>query len=75
MSKLYNPVIPDYRTKSERQPKKIEEGLPLQPCIICQKMCEPYAYWQEGQTCSKDHEALKEAQTKLHGGEPCIKDS
>jgi hypothetical protein len=69
----YNPV-PDFTPKSERQPKE-DEGLPLQPCIICQKMCEPYAYWEDGQTCSKDHEAIKESQIKLHGGEPCLKNS
>jgi hypothetical protein len=66
----FNATPVDYAPKSERQ-KKVDETLPLQPCIICEKKCEPYAYWAEGQTCSRVCEALKEAQPKLYGGQSC----
>lgn len=59
MKNRFNPV-PDFAPKSER--KKVEDiSLPLQTCLICEKMCQPYAYWSEGQTCSKDCTASYEA--------------
>lgn len=65
----YNPT-PDYTQKSERQPKKVEDiSLPLQPCLVCEEMCQPYAYWSEGQTCSKTCEAIQESKPKFLGEE------
>jgi hypothetical protein len=66
----YNTAPVDYTPRSERQPKE-DEGLPLQPCLICNEMCRPYGNWSEGQTCSLTCEALQEAKPKLHGGQLC----
>lgn len=68
MKRLSNPVIPDYRPKAER---KVEDtGLPLKPCCICQKMCRPYGFWNDGQTCSRVCEVTKEAQPRNIGEPP-----
>jgi len=72
MAKQFNPVIPDYRPKSERT---AEVKLPLQPCIVCQKMTQGYGTWHSGITCSRECEAVQESKPKLHGGYPCEKPS
>jgi hypothetical protein len=61
----YNTMI-DYTPKSERQSKE-EPSIPLQPCIVCKKMTPGYGSWQEGNTCCKDCEAIKESQPKMLG--------
>lgn len=64
MKKLSNPVIPDYRTKAERVVK--DEGLPLKPCLICQKMTQGYGVFSEGVVCSrKCNTAHENARPKL----------
>ncbi len=63
----YNPV-PDFTQKGERQPKE-EPSIPLQPCLICQKMCQPYGLWEHGQTCNRECEAIQEAKPKFLGEE------
>jgi len=64
MAKPFNP-IPDYRPKAERVVK--DEGLPLKPCLICQKMCQAYGVWLEGNTCSRACEAVQEAKPRCFG--------
>lgn len=49
MKRVSNPVIPDYRSKSERT--KVEE-LPLQTCLICKKKTQGYGTFHEGVVCS-----------------------
>ena len=51
MSKVMNPVIPDYRTKAERKVEDI--GLPLKPCLVCNKMTQGYGVFHNGVVCSR----------------------
>lgn len=64
MKRVPNPVIPDYTPKA----KNVEDiGLPLKPCLICQKMCQAYGSWSDGQTCCRKCEAEKESQPRNFG--------
>ena len=69
MKRLSNPVIPDYTPKKDRAVK--DEGLPLKPCLICSKLCQPYGMWSDGQTCTSKCEKVKESQPKYQGGQSC----
>ena len=64
MAKPLNPVIPDYRPKAER---KVEDtGLPLKPCLVCQKLTHGYGVFSEGVVCSrKCNTAYESTRTKL----------
>lgn len=57
--------IPDFRPKGQREVK--DEGLPLKACCICQKVCQPYGIWSDGQTCSRKCETVKEAMPRNTG--------
>lgn len=52
MSKLRNPVIPDYTPKKKEQP---EVKLDLKPCLVCKKTITDgyYGAWGDGGVCSK----------------------
>lgn len=52
MSKLRNPVIPDYTPKKKEQ---VEIKLDLRPCLMCNKQITDgyYARYGESGTCSK----------------------
>lgn len=68
VKRLPNPVIPDYTPKKERQQVE-DKGLPMKPCLICQKLCQPYGMWADGQTCNSVCEKVKEHQPR-NTGEP-----
>lgn len=69
--RISNPVIPDYRPKSERT-KGSEHSLSFSPCLTCRKKIEEgyYGRWQEGGTCSKTCELKQEelARQPISGG-------
>ncbi len=69
MKKPFNPVIPDYTPKKDRQQIK-DEGIPSKPCIICSKLCKPYGMWNDGQTCNSVCEKVKERQPRNTGEPP-----
>lgn len=67
MKRMSNPVIPDYRPKSERQ---VEPTIKLEPCIECGKPIVDgyYGRWGDGGVCSKTCDILhmKEKPSVLH---------
>lgn len=66
MAKPLNPALPvDYRPKAERKVEDI--GLPLKPCLICNKMTQGYGVWLIGNTCSRACESVQEAKPRNFG--------
>lgn len=62
--KQFNPVIPDYRPKTERLQVV---DIPRRTCLICNKVTQGYGSWHEGYTCSRACEAVKEMQPRNFG--------
>lgn len=59
--KPLNPVIPDYRSKEERN-KKEEVTLTFKPCCVCNATISAgyYGVWHDGGTCSRKCDALRQ---------------
>lgn len=70
MNRVSNPVIPDYRQRTEKTKEK-EIGLSFKPCLVCTKQIFEgyYARWGDAGVCSKtcnDTQSLKPLYP-LHG--------
>jgi hypothetical protein len=65
MVKPLNPVIPDYTPKGQKVAKDV--GLPLKPCLVCQKMSQAYGSWIDGHTCSRKCEAIQQEKPRCFG--------
>lgn len=62
----FNPVIPNYTPRSERN-KEVVEHFEYKPCIICGKKITEgyYGSWNDGGTCSRKCEMEQEKKPRF----------